>query len=304
MKSVTGHGPLVSIVTPSFNQAAYLEATLRSVLEQTYAPIEYIVMDGGSRDGSAELLQRYAPRLAHWQSGPDGGFGDAIAQGFARSHGEILAYLNSDDLLAPDAVERAVGALSEDPSAVLAYGHRACIDGSGRLLYLRPSMPCLARSPYAALIIPQETCFWRRSAYLAAGGMNAGLRFAIDYDLFSRLSHQGEFHRVPGLWGFFRKHCGSKTMTSYHDVGIAEGRRIQREQWGGEVPVWRWRLVQLMMRGYGLAASTWLARPTWPASLPPAATLPLRQRILGSLHETHPVKRWLKMARRKPGGGN
>lgn len=293
MNLVAGHRPLVSIVTPSFNQAAYLEATLRSVLEQAYAPIEYIVMDGGSHDGSVELLQRYAPRLSYWQSGPDGGFGDAIAEGFARSHGEILAYLNSDDLLAPDAVEHAVRALGLHPAADLVYGHRACIDAAGQLLYLRPSPPWLAGGVFNSLILPQETCFWRRSAYEAVGGIRRDLRFAIDYDLFSRLAQRGRIRREPAIWGFFRKHAASKTMTSYADLGRAEGTRVQREIWGGEVSAWRWNFAQAAMRAYALAA--WpLARPQrWPASLLPQQGVSWVRRIHDSLHENSRLKRWL-----------
>lgn len=288
-----GSPPLVSIVTPSFRQAAFLEATLRSVLDQTYRPIEYLVMDGGSTDGSVEILRRYSDRLAYWQSERDEGFGDAIAQGFARARGEILAYLNSDDLLAPDAVEKAVAALQTRPDAVMVYGHRACIDAAGRLLYRRPSPGWLARSAYCSLILPQETCFWRRAAYEAAGGMNRSLRFAIDYDLFSRMARHGEVIRVPGVWGFFRKHPTSKTMTSYQDIGIAEGLRVQRECWGGEVPAWKWRLVQNAMRLYGLAAGPWMEPPRWPASLPAPRPLGWTQRVFLSLHETSRLKRWM-----------
>lgn len=286
--------PLVSLVTPSFQQAPFLEATLRSVLEQTYRPIEYIVMDGGSTDGSADILRRYSDRLAHWQSAPDKGFGDAIASGFARCRGEFLAYLNSDDLLAPDAVERAVRALQRHPDTVMVYGHRACVDPAGRLLYLRPSPPWLARSAYCSLIIPQETCLWRRTAYDAAGGIRRDLRFAIDYDLFSRFTRLGRIRRVPGLWGIFRKHAASKTMTAYQEVGMQEGFAVQRELWGGEVPLWRWRVVQTLMRLYGLTASFTQRPATWPAALPPPIPLPWRRRIVASLHETSRLKTFLR----------
>lgn len=286
--------PLVSIVTPSFNQGHYLEATVRSVLDQSYPNLEYLVMDGGSRDSSVEVLRRYSDRLAHWQSAPDKGFGDAIANGFARARGEILAYLNSDDLIAPDAVARAVAALNARPDAVMVYGHRACIDPEGRLLYYRPSPPWLANSAYCSLIVPQETCYWRRSVYEAAGGMNRNLRFAIDYDLFSRFARQGRFLRVPGIWGFFRKHAESKTMTSYQDVGMAEGFQVQRDVWGGEVPMWRWRIVQNLMRAYALLASLRTAPDAWPTALPTPEPIPWRRRVVASLHETSRLKSFLR----------
>ena len=113
--------PKVSIITPSFNQARFLEQTMRSVLEQDYPNIEYIVIDGGSSDGSLEIIQKYADRLAYWQSQKDKGQTDAINQGFARANGEILAWLNSDDILYPGAVTAAVKQLLEHPEVGMVY---------------------------------------------------------------------------------------------------------------------------------------------------------------------------------------
>ena len=113
--------PLVSIVTPSYNQAAYLEETIRSVLDQSYEPLEYVVVDDGSTDGSAELAERYADRLKlirHENSGQPA----AINRGFAQTSGELMGYLNSDDTLLPDAVETMVAALEREPKALLVYG--------------------------------------------------------------------------------------------------------------------------------------------------------------------------------------
>ena len=126
--------PLVTIVTPSFNQAPYLETTIRSVLEQDYPNIEYIVMDGGSNDGSAEIIKRYADRLAYWESEKDKGQTDAINKGFARSHGEILAWLNSDDILYPHAVREAVDYLTSHPECGLVYGNSDFIDAQGKVI--------------------------------------------------------------------------------------------------------------------------------------------------------------------------
>ena len=126
--------PLVSIVTPSYNQAIYLEDTLRSVLNQDYPRIEYIVIDGGSTDGSQEIIQRYADRLAYWTSEPDSGQADAINKGLRRTTGEIVAWLNSDDMYMADAVQEAVEALDASPEAGMVYADGLMVDAGGCLL--------------------------------------------------------------------------------------------------------------------------------------------------------------------------
>lgn len=224
--------PKVSIVTPSYNQGEFIEETIRSVIGQTYRNIEYVVIDGGSSDQTTSILERYSPRLASWVSEPDSGFAEALEKGFRRCSGEILAYLNSDDLLAPDAVAEAVRLLLTRQDAVMVYGNRICIDRSSRLLYVRPSLPFLAGSPFAHIVIGQESCFWRRDAYDQVGGIRRDFRFAVDYDLFCRLARAGTIVHSGRIWGLFRKHAGSKTMTSYRTLGRAEVARVQQEIWG------------------------------------------------------------------------
>ncbi|HZU87535.1 MAG TPA: glycosyltransferase family 2 protein, partial [Anaerolineaceae bacterium] len=139
--------PLVSIVTPSYNQARYLEATLRSVLEQDYPNLEYIVVDGGSTDGSREIIQKYASRLAWWVSEKDRGQTDAINKGFSRAHGEILAWLNSDDTYQPGAIRQAVEALQNHPRAGMVYADTNFIDAADNVIGKFPA----AQTDYARL---------------------------------------------------------------------------------------------------------------------------------------------------------
>jgi glycosyltransferase involved in cell wall biosynthesis len=291
---------LVSIVTPSYNHARFLEATLRSVLAQTYPRIEYLVMDGGSTDGSVEIIRRHEARLTYWQSRRDDGFADAIAQGFERSRGEILAYLNSDDLLDPEATARAVAFLIAHPEVDLVYGNRVCIDEAGRLLYYRPNLPWFTRTPYIAMTIGQESCFWRRKSYEAVGGIDRRLRFAIDYDLFSKIARRGRVAHCGWIWGYFRKHATSKTMTQYQSLGKQEGAHIQETVWGGRPPRWAWLTVLFLMRGYALLTMGMVRRPPWPDFLDPEPPPGLVRRYFESLHETSPVKRlWRRLV---PGG--
>lgn len=278
---MTGSGPTVTIVTPSFNQGIYLDEAIRSVLDQTYLRIEYLVMDGGSSDESVQVIERHANRLAHWQSGRDEGQGAAIADGFARSSGEVLAWLNADDRLAPTAVERAMAFLAEHPDVVLVYGNRITIDARGRLLYLQPSLPIGGGSAFAHTILPQETCFFRRSAYDRVGGIRRSLRFAMDYDLFSRLACVGRVAYAGDIWAYFRKHDASKTMTEYLSVGREETAAVLREVWG-RAPSPADRLAQMAKRLYALVVGGGMELFAHPreVALPPRARL--RER-LGSL---------------------
>ncbi|MGD1086482.1 MAG: glycosyltransferase family 2 protein [Verrucomicrobiota bacterium] len=286
--------PLVSIVTPSFNQGRFLEETLRSVLEQTYPHIEYIVIDGASKDESVNIIQKYAGRMKYWHSRPDRGHTDALIQGFEHSTGEILAWVNSDDLLAPDAVEKAVAALERKPRAVMVYGNRVCIDERSRLLYFRPSPPFLARTPYIAITVPQEACFWRREAHLEVGGVRRELRFSFDYEFFSRLTLLGEVFYGREIWGFFRKHSASKTMTLYQTVGLRDNAIVQETLWGRRVSPTKMSAVRAFFRLYSICAMMWTPRPRWPACLPAGSQQSLSRRIYGSLHETSLAKRALK----------
>src|SRR5213596_338381 len=138
--------PSISIVTPSYNQAKFLEATIRSVLDQGYPNLEYIVMDGGSTDGSLEIIRRYEKHLAGWVSEKDGGAADAIAKGFSRATGTILAYLNSDDLYLPGSLH-AIGEAMRDPAVDVAYGNTYWIDSGGAILGERRQTP-FARMGY------------------------------------------------------------------------------------------------------------------------------------------------------------
>ena len=197
--------PKVSIVTPSFNQAPFLEQTLRSVLEQDYPNLEYIVIDGGSTDGSLEIIHKYADRLAYWQSQPDQGQTDAINQGFARASGEILAWLNSDDLLLPGAVSAAVRALQAHPEAAMVYGDALLINAEGKTIGKFPAAQTDYRKLRRGYVhIPQQASFFRADLWRQVAPLDVSFYFAMDYDLWVRLAALAPLVYVPQLTQWMR----------------------------------------------------------------------------------------------------
>lgn len=205
--------PLVSIVTPSFNQAAYLEAAMRSVLEQNYPKLEYILVDGGSTDGSVEIIEKYASKLAFWVSEPDRGQTEAINKGFTRATGKYLAWLNADDRLNSNAVAEAVDFLEVHSDVGMVYGSADYIDAQGRVVGHFPA----AQTDYRALRrgyvhIPQQGAFWRRDLWQQVGPLDPGFTFAMDYDLWIRLAKISKLQYLPRPWAQFRLHTESKTL--------------------------------------------------------------------------------------------
>jgi len=207
--------PKVSIVTPSFNQAPFLEQTLRSVLEQDYPNLEYIVIDGGSTDGSLEIIQKYADQLAYWQSQPDQGQTDAINQGFARASGEILAWLNSDDLLLPGAVNAAARALQAHPEAAMVYGDALLINAEGKTIGKFPAAQTDYRKLRRGYVhIPQQASFFRADLWRQVAPLDVSFYFAMDYDLWVRLAALAPLVYVPEFWAAFRLHGAGKSIAA------------------------------------------------------------------------------------------
>ncbi len=219
--------PLVSIVTPSFNQARYLETTLRSVLGQDYARIEYLVVDGGSTDGSVDIIRRYADRLAWWVSEPDRGQADGINKGLRRARGEIVAWLNSDDVYAPWAVREAVEAFRRHPQAGLVFGDALSIDAEGRAFHTLKAAPWGLEDLMTFHILTQPAVFMRRDVAAAAGFLDEDFHFLLDHRLWLKIAVRAEMVYVPRVWAFARYHAEAKNAAHADRFG-EEALRLAR----------------------------------------------------------------------------
>lgn len=207
---------LVSIITPSFQQGRYLEETIRSVLEQDYPNIEYIVMDGGSKDETVSILKKYSDRIAFWTSEPDKGQTDAINKGFARAKGQILAWINSDDTYNPGAIRQAVTYLHEHPEVGVVYSDLNFIDGESNIIGKFPAAQTdLARLRTGYVHVPQPATFFRAEYWRQIGPLDDSFFFAMDYDLWVRLAGVTQLKYLPGpVWANFRMHLDAKTINA------------------------------------------------------------------------------------------
>ena len=210
---------LVSIITPSYNQAPYLEQTIRSVLEQDYPHIEYIVVDGGSTDNSAEIIQKYADRLAYWISERDSGQAEAINKGFARANGEIVAWLNSDDYYMLNTVSFAVRCFEQNPDVVMAYGDMLAVDGEGQPINVLKYNQLSLEDLLCFQIVGQPSVFFRRSALEKTGRLEPSFHFMLDHHLWIRLAEQGRILHVPQVWSAARYHPAAKNRAKAAEFG-------------------------------------------------------------------------------------
>lgn len=215
--------PTISVVTPSFNQAAFLERTILSVLEQGYPNLEYIIIDGGSTDQSVDIIRRHGPRLAYWESVPDRGQSHAINKGMAHTRGEILTWLNSDDFLEPGALLTVARAFQEQPHAGVVVGAGQKVDTSGRRVYYKEPRDLTFDGLCQWMTgnnFMQPSCFFRREAWEACGPLDEDIHIALDVDLWLKMAKHTAFHKVDALLSTATFHPAAKTAALRHRMVV------------------------------------------------------------------------------------
>lgn len=217
--------PLVSIVTPSFNQAEFLEDAIRSVLGQDYPRIEYLVVDGGSGDGSVDIIKQYAGQLAHWESTPDEGQSSAINKGLRMASGDIVAWLNSDDVYMPGAIAEAVELLRRNPEVGMVYSDGLMVDSDLRLLDPHRYRTLDVADLLSFEVILQPTVFMRKSILEEIGYLDESYDLILDHELWLRIAGSYPLMHVPRYWALERTHGRAKTIHAAEGF-VRESRRM------------------------------------------------------------------------------
>ena len=207
--------PRITVITPSYNQAHFLERTILSVLDQDYPNLEYIIIDGGSTDGSIELINKYSDRLSWWVSEPDQGQADAINKGLRRASGDWVAWQNSDDIYYDFCFRDLVLAAEKFPNAGLIIGNMMLIDEQDAPLrdirYVKPTYNSLLAE---GMVLTNQAAFWKRQIHDSIGYLSENLHYSFDYEWFLRLTNHTSSVHVNKFWGGWRLHDDTKTSVS------------------------------------------------------------------------------------------
>jgi len=206
-------------VTPSYNQAKFLEQTIQSVLEQDYARLEYLVVDGQSMDNSVEIIKKHADKLTWWVSEKDSGQGQAINKGITRAKGDIIGWLNSDDYYLPGTISAVVKVFEENPETIMIYGDMLAVDEQGRTINTLKYKQLSLQDLLCFQIIGQPSVFFRRAVFEKTSGLDTTFHFLLDHHLWIRIVQQGKILHVPQTWSAARYHVEAKNRAKAAEFG-------------------------------------------------------------------------------------
>lgn len=276
MTTIAGDLPLVSIITPSFNQGRFIRETIESVLSQDYPKLEYLVMDGGSTDETLEILRSYDARLT-WRSGPDGGQAEAVNTGIRLAQGQILGWLNSDDTYLPGAVSAAVSYLTAYPDTAMVYGDAHYIDEQNRVIGVYPTEDFDQHRLAKACFICQPAAFFRRSAVETVGGLDPGLQYCMDYELWIRLGRRFRIDRIPHTLANTRQYPQTKTWAQ-RDRLFEELSGVTQRSFGYTSRHWRIWHAYARLKGFSWPLARTVLYPAR-ALLPERVFFEMRKRL-------------------------
>jgi glycosyltransferase involved in cell wall biosynthesis len=234
------HFPVISIITPSYNQAEFLEETILSVLSQKYSHKEYIVIDGGSSDGSIDIIRRYSPELDYWISEPDRGQSHAINKGFAIAGGDVFAWLNSDDTYMPGALQTVAECFAQNPDVDLIYGDIIYTDLSGKTVRRRHVFSSMS---YETLLyhdyLGQPAVFFRRSLWDKVGPLDESLHYCMDWELWLRMWKVCHAMHLPRILATYRLHQAAKSNAEDSTFWLKQMHLVQQRHMNRRFP-WPW----------------------------------------------------------------
>lgn len=245
----TPYKPLVSIVTPSYNQGIFIERTINSVLNQDYPNIEYWVIDGGSTDNTIDILKKYeSDSRFNWLSEKDNGQTDAINKGLRLTTGQIQAFLNSDDLYLPQVISKVVNFFQEHISVHMVYGQCEFTDKDDNIIgvfgisqgSINPNKNDFSRMVYQGDSFPQPTTFWRKSVTEKIGLFNESLNYTMDYDFFLRVSKEFNISYIDSVLAYYRLHADSKTV-SQEKLHWQESLEVSIQYGLRKTDLWYWK---------------------------------------------------------------